>query len=59
MLIYRPVYESYYYQLLQENYDDKVLYIELRVSLPKVYELNGYEYAPIEVVEIIKNVVDR
>ncbi|XP_051167234.1 adenosine deaminase 2-like isoform X2 [Leptopilina boulardi] len=56
---YRPVYEDYYYQLLQENYDDKVLYVELRASLPKIYELNGKIYKPIEVVKIIKDVVDR
>ncbi|XP_043465574.1 adenosine deaminase 2-like [Leptopilina heterotoma] len=56
---YRPVYEDYYYQLMQENYDDKVLYIELRVSLPKIYELSGKLYKPIEVAKIIKDVVDR
>lgn len=57
--IFRPVFADYYYQLLQENYDDKVLYIELRVSLPKLYDLSGKIYTPKEVIAIIKSVVDR
>ncbi|XP_043465516.1 adenosine deaminase 2-like [Leptopilina heterotoma] len=56
---YKPVFADYYYQLLKENYEDKVLYIELRVSLPKLYELNGKIYTPKEVITIIKSVVDR
>ncbi|XP_051167914.1 adenosine deaminase 2-like isoform X2 [Leptopilina boulardi] len=56
---YKPVFSDYYYQLLKENYDDKILYVELRVSLPKLYDLNGHIYTPKEVIVIMKNVVDR
>uniref|UniRef100_A0A0C9RRA6 Adenosine deaminase n=1 Tax=Fopius arisanus TaxID=64838 RepID=A0A0C9RRA6_9HYME len=59
MLSYRPVWEDYYYQGLQELYDDNVLYLELRSTLPPVYELDGREYSPPDVVRIYKNVTRR
>ncbi|XP_063976169.1 adenosine deaminase 2-like [Diachasmimorpha longicaudata] len=59
ILTYRPVWEDYYYQGLKELYEDNVLYLELRSTLPILYELDGREYNPIEVVGIYKNVTAR
>jgi len=36
LLTYRPVFEDYYRQTLQEFLDDNVQYVELRVMLPEV-----------------------
>ncbi|XP_043287472.1 adenosine deaminase 2-like [Venturia canescens] len=58
-LTYRPVYEDHYYQGLQELYDDKVIYLELRSTLPPIYDLDGRSYSPLEVAKIYKNVTDR
>ena len=59
MLLYRHVFVDHYYQGLQEQYDDNVLYLELRSTLPPVYELNGTVYSPIDVARIYKEVTDR
>ncbi|XP_057325715.1 adenosine deaminase 2-like [Microplitis mediator] len=59
MLTYRPVYEDHFYQGLKELYEDNILYLELRSTLPPLYELNGTQYSPIDVVRIYKEVTDR
>ncbi|CAH1786916.1 unnamed protein product [Owenia fusiformis] len=41
LIFYAPIYKAYYYQALQEFYDDNVQYIEVRTLLSNVYELNG------------------
>ncbi|KAK0093288.1 hypothetical protein PV326_013908 [Microctonus aethiopoides] len=59
MLTYKPIYEDHFYQGLKELYEDNVLYLELRSTLPPLYELNGTEYSPIEVLKIYKEVTTR
>jgi hypothetical protein len=36
ILTYAPVYKDYHYQMLQELYDDGIMYVELRTSLHDV-----------------------
>lgn len=59
LLSYRPVYEDQLYQALQEFYDDNVMYVELRSTLPALYELDGKTYGPLEVAKIHKDVTER
>lgn len=59
MLTYRPVYEDYFYQGLKELYEDNILYLELRSTLPQLYELNGTQYNRLEVIGIYKQVSER
>ena len=59
MLLYRHVFVDHYYQGLQEQYDDNVIYLEIRSTLPPVYELNETVYSPIDVARMYKEVTDR
>ncbi|XP_051167202.1 adenosine deaminase 2-like [Leptopilina boulardi] len=58
-IAYKPVFEDYYYQSLQEMYDDKVLYLELRTVLPDLFDLDGKVYRKSEVMQILKDVTDK
>ncbi|XP_058798500.1 adenosine deaminase 2-like isoform X2 [Phymastichus coffea] len=55
----KPVYEDHFYQGLLELYRDNVQYLELRSTLPTLYDLDGKKYGPVEVAKIYKNVTDR
>lgn len=37
LLLYAPVFREYFYQTLQQYYDDGVQYIEIRTLLPSVF----------------------
>ncbi|KAF5299661.1 hypothetical protein FQA39_LY11456 [Lamprigera yunnana] len=58
MVTYRPVFEKYFYRVLQELHDDNVFYLEFRSKLPIVYELNGTTYDPIQVTGIYKKIME-
>ncbi|CAG5047724.1 unnamed protein product [Parnassius apollo] len=41
LIAYRPVREKFFYEALDEFYNDNILYIEIRSGLQSLYELNG------------------
>lgn len=57
--IFRPAFEKYFYQALQEFYDDSVMYVEIRSGFSKLYELNGTIYDPVNVAKIFREVIDK
>ena len=59
LLGYRPVFEIYHYQLLQELYEDNVMYVEIRTSLSDLYDASGKKYKDAAVIQIMKDVIDR
>ncbi|XP_057558834.1 adenosine deaminase 2 [Hippopotamus amphibius kiboko] len=46
LVCYAPVFRDYISKGLEEFYQDNVLYLELRVMLCPVYEMNGTVYGP-------------
>nr|CAD7454028.1 unnamed protein product [Timema tahoe] len=38
---WRVAFEMYYNQVLQEFYEDNVMYLEIRGTIPKIYDLDG------------------
>ncbi|XP_055617009.1 adenosine deaminase 2-like [Toxorhynchites rutilus septentrionalis] len=59
ILTYEPVWRQYYYDSLNEYYNDQVNYLELRGVLPEVYDLSGRIYTPEEVVQIYVDETER
>lgn len=42
MLMYEPIYKAFHRQLLQEMYEDNVMYVELRTGLSSVSSLERF-----------------
>lgn len=59
MITYKPVFADYFYQGLQELYDDNVNYVEVRGTLPVVYDLTGWPLNPIQTLGLLKKVADQ
>ncbi|KAG4076714.1 hypothetical protein HA402_002001 [Bradysia odoriphaga] len=52
LVTYAPVFKDYYKQALKEMLQDGVQYLELRVLLPPVYDLDGKIYSFVERVQL-------
>ncbi|KAL2725889.1 adenosine deaminase 2-like [Vespula maculifrons] len=59
MLTYKPVYEDHYYEALKDLYMDNIMYIEIRSTLPNLYELNGTIYSSLETAMVYKKTTER
>ncbi|XP_052862136.1 adenosine deaminase 2-A-like [Anopheles cruzii] len=59
LVTFKPVWERYFRQALEEFYDDNVMYLEFRGILPKLYDLDGKTYEPEEVVQIYVKVTEE
>ncbi|KAK5640478.1 hypothetical protein RI129_011289 [Pyrocoelia pectoralis] len=59
LLTYRPVFEEYFYQVLQDLYDDNVMYMDFRGFLPSLYELNGTIYQPLETIRFYEETIEK
>ncbi|XP_058831688.1 adenosine deaminase 2-like [Topomyia yanbarensis] len=56
---YEPVWRQYFYDCLEQLYDDNVQYLEIRGVLPPVYDLSGKIYSPEEIIQIYINETER
>ncbi|XP_076240571.1 adenosine deaminase [Calliopsis andreniformis] len=59
LVTYRPVYEDHFLKALEELYEDNVIYLELRSTLPTLYDFEGTEYKPSDIVGIYKELSER
>lgn len=59
MVGYAPAFLDYMYNALEEFYKDNVNYVEIRGTLPLIYELNGYPYVPNQVIGMLKETAER
>lgn len=59
MLSYRPVFEDYLYEALEELHKDNIVYVEFRGNVMPLYELNGTTYGSIEFIDIMQKVVQK
>ncbi|RZC40862.1 adenosine deaminase CECR1-A-like [Asbolus verrucosus] len=56
---YRPVFQDCIYQLLQELYDDNIMYAELKGTVLPLYELDGTVYSKKDFFEIFVQTVNK
>lgn len=56
---YLPFFRAYHKRLLEELYDDGVMYIELRMSFQKLYDLTGKIYSPLAMAKDLKKIVNE
>lgn len=59
LISYRPVFELYITELLEELVNDNVMYIELRGTFMPLYELDGTVYDTKQFFEFFINTVDK
>ncbi|XP_046383726.1 adenosine deaminase 2-like isoform X1 [Ischnura elegans] len=59
LVTYKPVFAEYYKRTLEEMRDDNVIYLELRGTLPKLYDLDGNQWEGSEVVKVYKEATDE
>ncbi|XP_055544118.1 adenosine deaminase 2 isoform X2 [Wyeomyia smithii] len=58
LISYKPIFEAFHTRLLEEFYEDNVFYIELRMSLSKIYDASNRVYGEMEVAKIVQQLVD-
>lgn len=58
LINYAPVFRDYYYEALDQFRRDNVQYIEVRVLMPPVYELNGTTHDRDWVMQLYKDTTD-
>ncbi|XP_076256780.1 adenosine deaminase-like isoform X2 [Rhynchophorus ferrugineus] len=59
LLTYKPVFEDYYYQCLLEQYEDNNKYIELRIGLETLYDLDQRQYSAYEKIQILQDISQK
>nr|ALL27025.1 adenosine deaminase [Phlebotomus perniciosus] len=55
LLSYAPIWKAYYKQFLKEMMEDGVQYLELRGTLPPLYDLDGKTYHEEEILHIYQD----
>ncbi|XP_063541022.1 adenosine deaminase 2-like [Cydia strobilella] len=59
LIEYRPIREKYIYKSLQNLYDDNVMYVEIRINLFPLYELNGTVHDRMYMASLHNNVARK
>ena len=54
---YLPTFIDFHYQMLQELYDDNVMYAEIRSGMGELYDEADRVYSPADSVQVLKDVV--
>ncbi|CAK9827394.1 Adenosine deaminase 2 [Anthophora retusa] len=59
LVTYRPVYEDHFIEALKQLYQDNVMYLELRSTLPTLYDFEGTHYLPEDMIGIYESLTER
>ncbi|XP_073829038.1 adenosine deaminase 2-like [Musca autumnalis] len=66
VLLYLPAYRAYHWQMLQEMYDDNIMYAEVRMkfnvvflSSVQLYDINGNTFSPERCLNELMDIVEQ
>lgn len=59
IVTYKPVFDKYFYRALKELHDDQVWYVQVRTTLPDLYDLMGRQYRGGQVVKAYKEITEK
>lgn len=59
MLMYKPIHEDHFYEALTQLHEDNVMYLEVRSTLRKLYDLEGTDYTPEDTIRIYEEITNR
>ncbi|KAL5282665.1 CECR1.2 family protein [Megaselia abdita] len=59
MIRFLPIFRAYHIRLLEELYEDGIMYIEMRMSFQKLYDLFGNIYSPLAIAKDLKRIVEE
>ncbi|KAL1518151.1 hypothetical protein ABEB36_001820 [Hypothenemus hampei] len=58
LLTFYPVFKDYFFQVLEEHYNDNIRYMEIRSGLPELYDLDGRFYDHEATLDVMYGVVN-
>uniref|UniRef100_A0A1I8NZC1 Adenosine deaminase n=1 Tax=Stomoxys calcitrans TaxID=35570 RepID=A0A1I8NZC1_STOCA len=58
VLLYLPAYRSYNWQMLQEMYDDNIMYAEVRMKFYELYDISGRIFPPERGIKELKEIIE-
>ncbi|ALC46795.1 Adgf-C [Drosophila busckii] len=58
-IYYLPAYRAYHWQLLEELYNDNVMYAELRISFREIYDASGRTFPRMQVLQELQAINDK
>ncbi|XP_078033658.1 adenosine deaminase [Augochlora pura] len=59
IISFKPIREDYFRTVLEKLYEDNVMYLEIRSTLPILYDFDGTNYTAKDTAELYKNVSER
>ncbi|XP_063073130.1 adenosine deaminase 2-A [Engraulis encrasicolus] len=59
LVSYAPVFRDYLYQALEELYTDNVMYVEIRSSIPRLYEADGSIHERVWSAKLYQDVIAK
>ncbi|XP_059048961.1 adenosine deaminase AGSA-like [Achroia grisella] len=59
IISYKPVWEKYFYDALKALRDDNIMYLEIRSTLPQLYDLEGNVFDSLATAQSYKDVSDK
>uniref|UniRef100_A0A1I8PP88 Adenosine deaminase n=2 Tax=Stomoxys calcitrans TaxID=35570 RepID=A0A1I8PP88_STOCA len=58
VLLYIPAYRSFYWQMMEEMYNDNIMYSEIRMNFYELYDISGRIFPPERCITELKEIIE-